>query len=129
MSGIEWKFDGKTLTNGKHSFSAHSGNFSGIFNENIKNLGPIPDGRWEASNCGIRTSDIYRCDLSPIGNTDPKGRTNLQIHDRSNQSVHIPFTDTEWKWKSDLNMDSMGCIATNGAPFVKNGDIINVQKK
>jgi hypothetical protein len=66
----------------------------------------------------LRTGEKYRCDLNPIGNTDSKGRTNLQVHERSKNFVKV--------W---TNTDSKGCIATDGARNVKNGDIINVNKK
>lgn len=113
-----WNFDGNNFSNDSQSHKAISGMFNGAFSDNVKNLGSIPNGKWEASNCGVRTGGIYRCDLNPIGNTDSKGRTNLQVHERSNNPV-----------KALTNTDSKGCIATDGARNVKNGDIINVNKK
>ena len=117
MSNNNWNYDGKNLSNGSKSYTANSGVFNGAFPDSVKNLGGIPDGKWQASNCGIRTGEIYRCDLNPIGNTDSKGRTNLQVHERSSNSFKV--------WS---NTDSRGCIATDGAKNVKNGDIINVRK-
>ena len=113
-----WNFDGKNFSNGKTSSPANSGLFNGAFPDSWKNAGPIPDGKYKADNCRIGTGDLYRCDLKPMQGTNSLGRTNLQVHERSTSD-----------FKKSFNLDSKGCIATDAARNVKNGDIVTVKKK
>ncbi|GAU87619.1 hypothetical protein RvY_00438 [Ramazzottius varieornatus] len=77
--------------------------------------GPAPPGLYQTSNCGRKTeSDIYRCNLNPIGH-NAMGRTALQVHEPS----------TNWL-RRVTNMDSLGCIVTPDASRVQNGDIVGV---
>ena len=89
---------------------------SGLFDSSsIRSFGQTPSGQYVVQNVGVRTGGIIRGDLVPIGH-NAKGRTNLQIHEKSTQPV-----------KAALNLDSKGCIATDMAKKVKNGDIVVVR--
>ena len=115
-----WVYDktkGTFTGNNGSSYPANSGVPLLNSNESTRNFGSTPSGTYTAEKCRIGTGEIKRCDLKPSSDTDVKGRTNLQVHEKSTNM-----------FKNVLNLDSRGCIATDGAKEVKSGDTIIVKK-
>lgn len=102
----------------KTIYEANSGVFlSGLseWSDSIRNDGQTPAGLYVIGSVGKGTGGIIRANLIPIGH-DAKGRTHLQIHEKSPNRI-----------KAAMDMDSKGCIATDAAKYVKEGETILVK--
>lgn len=129
FKGNSYTYQKETFGNGSitnnstgKSQPAHSGGIgSGIFSsESFKSYGQTPSGTYTLNNCregANSTGGIKRCDLVPDAGTNTLGRTSLQVHEPSTNSI-----------KKAILADSKGCIVTEAVNEMKNGDKITVKR-
>jgi hypothetical protein len=116
LQGQAWTYSQKTGDldqDGKHVATGYSGNGEGKNNpnlENVRNVGPIPQGDWTITGPPINTEDHgpYVLRLNPAAGTETFSRSGFLMHGDSKEHpgcasegcVILPRTVREQVWTS-----------------------------